>query len=127
MAHTLATEKGIAPFTVGASALTKGQHVKLSSGLLVVATGSDVGLGVLLEDAAAGELASVALFGTGEIAWVEAHDNAITAGQLLVAAASGRFDGGGATGTYIARALEAATAQGHLIKAVLGVPSVTVA
>ena len=127
MSYQLATNSGVEAFTVGASALTEGSHVKLSSGLLVVAGASDVGVGVILHDAAAGEQASVALFGTGEIAFVLAHDNAITAGLKLVPAASGRFDGGGATGTYVAIALESSSAQGHLIKAVLGVPSVTVA
>jgi hypothetical protein len=127
MSYQLAKSSGVEAFTVGASALTEGSHVKLTASLLVVAGASDVGVGVILHDAAAGEQASVALFGTGEIAFVLAHDNAITAGQKLVAAASGRFDGGAATGTYVGVALEDSTAQGHLIKAVLGVPSATVA
>lgn len=127
MSNQLAKGTGVDVFTTGAVALTEGVHVKFSAGLIVIATGSDVGIGVTLADSEIGADVAVALFGSGEIAFVAAHDNAITAGLKVVAAAAGRFDGGGATGTYLGVALEDSTAQDHLIKVVLGVPSVTVA
>lgn len=122
MSYTLAQETPIVSIEAGA-ALTQGQLVKISSGTVVANTGSDIPFGVLLDDVASGDQASVYV-GTGDIVYVEAHDNAITLGQNLVAAAAGRVDGAGATGTFLGKALEASTAQGHLIKAVIHTPTI---
>lgn len=122
MPYALAKETAIISIEAGA-ALTKGQLVKLSSGTVIANTGSDIPFGVLLEDVASGAQASVYV-GMGEIVHIQAHDNAITQGQYLVAAAAGRVDGAGATGTFIGRALEASTAQGHLIEAVILTPTI---
>jgi len=122
MAYSLAQDTAIVSIEAGA-ALTQGQLVKLSSGTVVANTGSDIPFGVILDTVASGDEASVYV-GMGEIVYLQAHDNAITQGQYLVAAAAGRVDGAGATGTFIGRALEASTAQGHLIKAVILTPTI---
>lgn len=122
MAYSLAQDVAIISVTAG-TALTQGQLVKLSSGTVIANTGADIPYGVITDAVASGEQASVYV-GCGNIVYVDAHDNAIVAGQYLVAAAAGRVDGAGATGTFIGRALQASTAQGHLIKAVILTPTI---
>lgn len=120
MSHQLARDNAIFPIKA-AAALSKGQAVKLDGNYqIVAATGSDTPHGYLTEDVASGDYGSVYV-GTGEIAYVQAHDNAIVPGTLLIPAAAGRLDGG-TTGNIVAKALEASTAQGHLIQAVILTP-----
>ena len=122
MAYSLAQDVAIVSVEAGV-ALTQGQLVKLSGGTVVPNTGSDIPFGVITDDVESGEQASVYV-GMGDIVFVEAHDASITQGQYLTAAAAGRVDGAGASGTFIGRALEASSAQGHLIKAVILTPTI---
>ena len=124
MSYSTAQDVAIVSREAGA-ALTQGQLVKLSGSTVVANTGADVPFGVILEGVASGDDASVYV-GMGEIVYLDAFDAAITAGQYLIPAAAGRVDGTTASGTRVARALEASTAQGHLIKAVMLTPTIVV-
>lgn len=123
---SLATALPIITLPAGA-ALSQGQHVKVSSGTVVAAgtSGTDVGLGIILEDVASGDAASIALLGSGSIVFVEASA-AIALGAKVMPATTGRVATATSTNSCIGVALQAATAAGHLIKVCLGNPSVTV-
>ena len=113
MSNTLAQQDCIVPLTATA-ALTQGQLVKITAGEVVVCTASDRPVGVLLDDVEAGASASIAV--AGPVVYMEAHDNAIAIGDTVIPAAAGRVDGAATTAKVIGTALEASTAQGHLIK-----------
>lgn len=113
MSNTLAQECPIVPIEAGA-ALTQGQLVKISAGVLAACTAADRPIGVLLDDVESGALGSVAV--AGPVVFLEAHDNAISIGDTVIPAAAGRVDGGSTAGKIVGTALEASTAQGHLIK-----------
>lgn len=118
---SLATEIPIVPVTNGASAVTMGKVVKASSGTSVVTTAAtEAILGVVTEDCAAGGVASIAPAGSGAIVFVEAAASGIAIGDNLVPAASGQCNKS-TTSTHkvFGVALEASTAAGQLIKAVL--------
>lgn len=118
---SLATEIPIVPITNGASAITLGKVLKASSGTCVVtAAATDAALGVCTEDCAAGGLASVAPAGSGAIVFVEVSASGIAIGDNLAPVASGQCNKT-TTSTHkvFAVALEASTAAGQLIKAVL--------
>jgi len=117
----LSQENPIVPITNGAAAVTLGKIVKASSGTCVVTTAAtEAALGVITEDCAAGGVASVAPAGSGAIVLVEASASGIAIGDNLVPAASGQCNKS-TTSTHkvFAVALEASTAAGQLIKAVL--------
>ena len=123
MAYSLARDKAIVP-KIATADLRQGQLVKLVAGKVVATVATDTNaFGVCLEAVAAGEEASIYV-GVGEIVYMEAHDNAITAGETLKLAAGGRVDGG-ATGNCVGMALEDSTGQGHLIECVR-LPNTTV-
>ena len=106
-------------FPVGASALTKGKLVKTPGALVVAAVSTDTAVGVVEDGASANDTeCNVCLFG---ITRVEAHDNAISKGDLLEAAAAGRVDTHSTTSTkpVIGMALEDSNSQGHLIEVFL--------
>lgn len=118
----LATECPIIPMTNGASAVTQGKVVKLSSGKTVVTSAvTDTAFGVVTEDADADGQVSVTPAGTGAIVYVEASASGIAIGDALAPAASGRAAKTTTTGhKSFGHALEASTAAGELIKCVLG-------
>lgn len=118
---SLATEIPIVPVTNGAAAVTLGKIVKASAGTCVVATAAtDAAFGVVTEDCAASGVASIAPAGSGAIVFVEASASGIAIGDNLVPAASGQCNKSTtATHKAFAVALEASTAAGQLIKAVL--------
>jgi hypothetical protein len=118
---SLATESPIIPITNGAAAVTMGKIVKISSGTSVVTTAAtEAAFGVVTEDCAASGVASVAPAGSGAIVFVEASASGIAIGDNLVPAASGQCNKSTtATHKAFAVALEASTAAGQLIKAVL--------
>lgn len=122
MSHQTARQGGIIP-VLAAAALTKGSLVKLDGNKqLVACTAADFPFGSLTEDVAIGEYGSVAIPGAIDgTVFLVAHDNAIVFGETLIPAAAGRVDGG-ATGKVVAIALEASTAQGHLIECALRTP-----
>jgi len=122
----LAQDNPIVPITNGASAVTLGKVVKASSGTCVVTTAATESvLGVVTEDADASATASIAPAGCGAIVYVEASASGIAIGDALVPAASGRAAKSGGTSTHkpFAMALQASTAAGELIKAVLSTPA----
>lgn len=123
---SLATAIPVITLPAGA-ALSQGQHVKVSSGTVVAAgtSGTDVGIGILLEDVASGDAASIALLGSGAIVYVEASA-VIALGAKVMPATGGKIATATSTNSCIGVALQAATAAGHLIKVCLGNPSVTV-
>jgi hypothetical protein len=117
----LSQEIPIVPITNGNAAVTLGKIVKASSGTCVVTTAAtEAALGVITEDCAANGVASVAPAGSGAIVLVEASASGIAIGDNLVPAASGQCNKS-TTSTHkvFAVALEASTAPGQLIKAVL--------
>jgi hypothetical protein len=118
---SLATESPIIPITNGAAAVTMGKIVKISSGTSVVTTAAtEAAFGVVTEDCAASGVASIAPAGSGAIVFVEASASGIAIGDNLVPAASGQCNKSTtATHKAFAVALEASTAAGQLIKAVL--------
>lgn len=117
----LANQGSIIPITNGASALTLGQVVKASSGTsIVTAAATDAALGVVTEDVAAGGIASIAPAGSGAIVYVEVSASGIAIGDNLAPVAAGKCNKSTtATHKVFAVALEASTAAGQLIKAVL--------
>lgn len=117
----LSQEIPIVPITNGAAAVTLGKIVKASSGTCVVTTAAtEAALGVVVEDCAANGVASIAPVGSGAIVLVEASASGIAIGDNLAPAASGQCNKS-TTSTHkiFAVALEASTAAGQLIKAVL--------
>ena len=118
---SLATEVPIIPITNGAAAVTFGKIVKASSGTAVVTTAAtEPALGVVTEDCAAGGVVSIAPAGSGAIVFVEVSASGIAIGDNLAPVASGQCNKTTtATHKVFAVALEASTAAGQLIKAVL--------
>lgn len=117
----LATNIPIVPITNGAVAVTLGKVVKASSGTCIVTTAAtEAILGVVTEDCAASGVASVAPAGSGAIVYVEASASGIAIGDNLAPVASGQCNKT-TTSTHkvFGIALEASTAAGQLIKAVL--------
>ena len=117
----LATEIPIVPITNGAAAVTLGKVVKASSGTAVVTTAAtEAILGVVTEDCAASGVVSVAPAGSGAIVLVEVSASGIAIGDNLAPVASGQCNKT-TTSTHkvFGIALEASTAAGQLIKAVL--------
>jgi predicted RecA/RadA family phage recombinase len=115
-------DSGFKAFAVGASALSVGQRVALSSGLAVAAGAPNgTALGVALADAAASGIVTVKLNSASGTFEMKAG-GAITAGAAVYPAASGKIL---ATATSsnnpIGIALEAATADGDVIEVALGV------
>jgi len=106
---------------VDTTEIAKGKCVKLSSSVLIVTTGNEAFVGITTEVGYASK--DVRLAGAGSIVLCLAHDNAISEGQWLVAAAAGRVDGIAATTTAIQYlvgiALMASSAQDDLIPVLL--------
>ena len=116
------TPNGKATFTAGA-AIAKGEFVKFSSGKVVkAAAATDVCIGVALDSAAAsGDLIPVQLLTSGDTVTVKAGGAVAQGGSLsclgTTVATAGTLQYG--------YALEAATASGQLVEAVVGLPAVT--
>lgn len=115
------TPNGKATFTAGA-AIAKGEFVKFSSGKVVKASAAtDVCIGVALDSAAAdGDLVPVQLLTSGDTVIVKAGGAVAQGGSLsclgTTVATAGTLQYG--------YALEAATASGQLIEAIVGLPAV---
>lgn len=118
---SLATTIPIVPITNGSAPVTLGKIVKASSGTAIVTTAAtEAALGVVTEDCAANGVVSIAPAGSGAIVFVEAAASGIAIGDNLVPAASGQCNKSTtATHKVFAVALEASSAAGQLIKAVL--------
>ena len=116
------TPNGKATFTAGA-AIAKGEFVKFSSGKVVKASAAtDVCIGVALDSAAAsGDLVPVQLLTSGDTVIVKAGGEVAQGGSIsclgTTVATAGTLQYG--------YALEAATASGQLIEAIVGLPAVT--
>lgn len=116
------TPNGKATFTAGA-AIAKGEFVKFSSGKVVKASAAtDVCIGVALDSAAAdGDIIPVQLLTSGDTVTVKAGGSVSQGGSLsclgTTVATAGTLQYG--------YALEAATASGQLIEAIVGLPAVT--
>lgn len=116
------TPNGKATFTAGA-AIAKGEFVKFSSGKVVkAAAATDVCIGVALDSAAAdGALVPVQLLTSGDTVIVKSGGAVAQGGSLsclgTTVATAGTLQYG--------YALEAATASGQLIEAIVGLPAVT--
>ena len=116
------TPNGKATFTAGA-AIAKGEFVKFSSGKVVKASAAtDVCIGVALDSAAAdGDLVPVQLLSSGDTVTVKSGGAVSQGGSLsclgTTVATAGTLQYG--------YALEAATASGQLIEAIVGLPAVT--
>lgn len=120
MSYSCVRTGGIIPIEAGV-ALSQGQLVKLSGDTVVVCTASDEPFGVVTEEFAAGEIASVAIAGAVDgTVWLVA-DGVIARGAKVKPAAAGRA-ASATTGLLVGRALEAATAQGELIECALLTP-----
>lgn len=121
----LANDGPILAFDNGASAIAQGKVVKLAASgadagkTVVTAANTDVAFGVITEDASADGQAAVAVSGSGAVVLVEAHA-AVALGALLMPAAAGRAATATSGKHVLGVALEAAAAQGALIKVVLG-------
>ena len=117
----LSQEIPIVPVTNGNAAVTLGKIVKASSGTCVVTTAAtEAALGVITEDCAANGVASVAAAGSGAIVLVEVSAGGIAIGDNLAPVAGGQCNKTTTAGNKVfAVALEASTAAGQLIKAVL--------
>ena len=108
---------------VGAAALNKGDVVKITSSLAVVATASTAAfIGVTTESADA-SAPSIRIAGPGSIVLCIAHDSAITEGEWVVPALLGRVDGIAtlttATQYVVGISLMASSAAGQLIPVLL--------
>ncbi len=115
-------DSGFRAFPVGASAITVGTRVSLSSGLAIAAGAPNgTALGVAIGDAAANGIVTVKLNTEGGTHEMKAG-GVISAGAVVYPAASGKVL---ATTTSannpIGIALEAATADGDIIEVSLGV------
>ena len=81
---------------------------------------ADIPLGVITDESAAAEdLVNVSLFGSGQSTQKMIASAAITAGDLVVSAASGKIrtlPGGAGTYYIIGRALNAASADGDVVE-----------
>ncbi len=115
-------DSGFRAFPVGASAITVGTRVSLSSGLAIAAGAPNgTALGVAIGDAAANGIVTVKLNTAGGTHEMKAG-GVISAGAVVYPAASGKVL---ATTTSannpIGIALEAATADGDIIEVSLGV------
>lgn len=122
----LAQHHPIIPVPNGPSALTQGKVVKAVAGETVETTAAtEAVLGVIHEDVDADGSSSLVPAGTGCIVFVEASASGIAIGDKLVPAAGGQVAADTATLGEIpfATALEASTAAGELIKAVLSTPA----
>lgn len=117
----LATTIPIVPITNGAAAVTLGKIVKANAGTAILTTAAtEAALGVVTEDCAANGIASIAPAGSGAIVFVEASASGIAIGDNLAPAANGQCNKSvTATHKAFAVALEASSAAGQLIKAVL--------
>ena len=116
------TPNGKATFTAGA-AIAKGEFVKFSSGKVVKASAAtDVCIGVALDSAAAdGDIVPVQLLTSGDTVTVKAGGAVAQGGSLSCLGTTVSTAG---TLQY-GYALEAATASGQLIEAIVGLPAVT--
>ena len=116
------TPNGKATFTAGA-AIAKGEFVKFSSGKVVkAAAATDVCIGVALDSASAsGDLIPVQLLTSGDTVTVKAGGAVAQGGSLSCLGTTVSTAG---TLQY-GYALEAATASGQLIEAIVGLPAVT--
>jgi len=116
------TPNGKATFTAGA-AIAKGEFVKFSSGKVVkAAAATDVCIGVALDSASAsGEIIPVQLLTSGDTVTVKAGGAVAQGGSLSCLGTTVSTAG---TLQY-GYALEAATASGQLIEAIVGLPAVT--
>jgi len=112
---------------VGGVEMAKGTVAILSSSEVVVSTGNVAFIGITAEIGYADK--DVLLAGVGSIVQCLAHDDAISEGEWVVPAASGRVDGIAATTTAIQYlvgiALMDSDAQDHLIPVLL-LPGVAV-
>jgi len=114
-------DTGFKAFTVGASALSAGQRVALSSGLAVAAGATNgSSIGVALADAAANGIVTVKL-NTASGTFEMRAAGAITSGAAVYPAASGNIAGTASSNVTIGIALEAATAANDVIEVLLGV------
>ena len=115
-------DSGFKAFAVGASALSVGQRVALSSGLAVAADATNGNaIGVAIGDAAASGIVTVKL-NTAPGTFEMKAGGAITAGAVVYPAASGKIGSSTVSGNVkIGIALEAATADGDVIEVALGV------
>ena len=115
-------QNGKATFVAGA-AIAKGEFVKFSSGKVVkCAAATDIAIGVALDSASAsGDNIPVQLLTSGDTVHVKAGGSVSQGGSLTclgtTVATAGTLQYG--------YALEAATASGQLIEAVVGLPGVT--
>ena len=116
------TPNGKATFTAGA-AIAKGEFVKFSTGKVVkAAAATDACIGVALDSAAAsGDLIPVQLLTSGDTVTVKAGGAVAQGGSLSCLGTTVSTAG---TLQY-GYALEAATASGQLIEAIVGLPAVT--
>jgi predicted RecA/RadA family phage recombinase len=115
-------DSGFRAFPVGASALTAGTRVSLSSGLAVAAGAPNASaLGVAIGDAPANGIVTVKLNTAGGTHEIKAG-GVISAGAAVYPAASGKILAAQtSSNNAIGIALEAATADGDVIEVVLGV------
>jgi predicted RecA/RadA family phage recombinase len=115
-------DSGFRAFPVGASALTAGTRVSLSSGLAVAAGAPNASaLGVAIGDAPANGIVTVKLNTAGGTHEMKAG-GVISAGAVVYPAASGKILASQtSSNNAIGIALEAATADGDVIEVVLGV------
>lgn len=113
-------DSGFRAFPVGASAITVGTRIALSSGLAVAAGAPNgTALGVAIGDAAASGIVTVKLNTAGGTHEMKAG-GAITAGAAVYPAASGKVLAAATNNNNaIGIALEAATADGDVIEVAL--------
>ena len=115
------TPNGKATFTAGA-AIAKGEFVKFSSGKVVkAAAAADVCIGVALDSASAsGDIVPVQLLTSGDTVLVKSGGEVAQGGSVsclgTTVATAGTLQYG--------IALEAASASGKLIEAIVGLPQV---
>ena len=120
----LANDGPILAFDNGASAIAQGKVVKLATSgadagkTVVTAATSDVAFGVITEDSSGNGQAHVAVAGSGAIVLVEASA-AIALGAVVSPATNGRAVTATSGKASFGVALEAAAADGALIKVVL--------
>ena len=115
------TPNGKATFTAGA-AIAKGEFVKFSSGKVVkCSAATDIAVGVALDSAAAsGDLVPVQLLTSSDTVLVKAGGAVAQGGTLSCLGTTVATAGALQYGI----ALEAATASGQLVEAMVGLPAV---